>query len=322
MTAMAKSAAMAKLAAMAWMAALVSSFLLAADAAQSRDRPAPAAMPLMPVATAKPLHYAMNGNFDQRGRYIVGKAGFNLADISSVAQLNALDADAKALVWVGKCSGADEDFQNAVRPFIGSPKVFGFFLMDDPDPRGRLDAGRLSAPCTPERLKAESDWVHRHAPGAKTFIVLMNLGTAGAPSFEGGYTPMNSHVDLFGIDPYPCRTELQGCDYAMIPRYIAAAKSSGIPYRQMIPVYQSFGGGDWSDGDGGKYLMPTADQTRRMLLLWRKQVAAPEFDAVYSWGSQRSDVALESDLELQGVFSEHNHSAAQVEPPMRLSPKH
>ena len=262
----------------------------------------------LPDPSGQPLHYAMNGNFDGGGNYLPGRAGFNLADVSNVGQLKSLGAGQKALVWIGQCNGVDERFRAAIQPFVGHPEVYGFFLMDDPDPRGVLGAGQLS-PCTPDNLKAESDWIHGLMPGARTFIVLMNLSTSRTPSYDQTYNAANSHIDLFGINPYPCRTELPDCDYAMIDRYVAAAASWGIPYGQMVPVYQSFGGGDWKDGDGGKYLMPTAEQTANMLARWKEHVAAPEFDAVYSWGSQRSDTALGSELDVQDVFSAHNRTS-------------
>ena len=63
-------------------------------------------------------------------------------------QLRALSADIKGLVWVGQCNGVDESFERAVQPFIGNPKVFGFFLMDDPDPRQTFKDGRFFVPCT------------------------------------------------------------------------------------------------------------------------------------------------------------------------------
>jgi hypothetical protein len=256
----------------------------------------------------EPLHYAPNSNFATNGQYLPAKVGFNLADVSTVTQLDSLSAGLKGLVWVGQCNGADEKFRRVVEPYIGNSKVFGFFLMDDPDPRDLLESGKLSIPCTPDNLKAESDWVHSHLPGAKTFIVLMNLSSSKTPSFENTYNPANSHIDLFGLDPYPCRTELNGCDYDMIDRYVAAAIAWGIPRSRMVPFYQSFGGGDWVDDYGGQYLLPTADQTRKTLDRWKRCLDAPVFDAVYSWGSQRADAALESAVALQKVFLVHNHA--------------
>ncbi len=249
------------------------------------------------------LHHAPNRKFDSRGRYVPGRAGFNLADVNSPAELDSLPDDVKGLVWIGLCTGADPVFIRTVRPYIGNPRLFGFYLMDDPDPTGRY--GRL---CRPADLRAESDWIRANAPGAKTFVVLMNLSSSKAPSFMNTYNPANAHVDLYGIDPYPCRTEFNDCDYDMIDRYVTAAKAWGIPRDRMIPVFQAFGGGDWTDDAGGKYRMPSVGQLKAILTRWRALVPAPIFDSAYSWGSQRNDAALEGSPELQSVFSAHNQA--------------
>lgn len=260
------------------------------------------------TTTNSALHYAPNGNFDSSGNYLPSKVGFNIADVGNVSQLNALKAGVKGLVWVGQCNGVDSNFLNAVRPYIGNPKLFGFFLMDDPDPRVLSRTAGDSHRCAADDLKAESDWIHANVPGAKTFIVLMNLSSSEKPSFFDTYNPTNSHVDLFGLDPYPCRTELNGCEYDMIDRYVTAAESWGIPRRSMVPVYQAFGGGHWMDDAGGQYTLPTVSEERQILTRWRRLVEAPVFDFAYSWGSQNADSALEGASDLQILFSVHNHA--------------
>jgi hypothetical protein len=252
------------------------------------------------ASTGTTLHYAANHNFDDSGAWRPGATGFNLADISDPHQLRALPVGVKGLIWVGLCAGVEGKFVATMAPYMQQRNVFGFYLMDDPDPR----IGH--AQCKPDSLRAEADWIHDHVPGALTFILVMNLSGAGTPSFQGTYNPTNSHIDLYGIDPYPCRSEVNGCSETMIERYVAAAEASGIPRARMVPVYQSFGGGSWSDGDGGKYLLPTAAQMRAMLVRWRALIPAPVFDFAYSWGAQRGDHALEGNLDLQAVFSAHN----------------
>jgi SAM-dependent methyltransferase len=249
------------------------------------------------------LHHAPNGNFDSKGNYRPGKIGFNLADVNSVPQLSSLPNGVKGLAWIGQCKGVDATFLKTVQPYINTSKLFGFYLMDDPDP-----TGKYYPLCTAENLKAESDWIHRKFPGAKTFVVLMKLSSSKAPSFIDTYNPANSHIDLFGIDPYPCRTELKDCDYDMIDRYVTAADAWGIPRNSMVPVYQSFGGGNWRDDGGGKYALPTVDQMQQMLTRWGTLVPTPVFDIAYSWGTQNGDVALEGSPDLQTVFSLHNNA--------------
>jgi hypothetical protein len=252
------------------------------------------------------LHHAPNHNFDARGSYVPGKAGFNVADISNPSQLGLLPDGVKALVWLGQCKGVDATFLKTVRPFVGSQKVLGFFLMDDPDP-----TGRYYPLCTADNLKAESDWIHDNVPATKTFILLMKLSSSKAPSFINTFNPANSHIDLYGIDPYPCRTELPDCDYGMIDRYVTAAEAWGISRSLMVPVYQTFGGGGWIDDGGGKYVLPSVNQMRQMLDRWGTLVPSPVFDFAYSWGSQRSDQALEGAPDLQEVFALHNHPSGR-----------
>jgi hypothetical protein len=250
------------------------------------------------------LHFASNGNFDSNGNYLSGAVGFNLADVNSITQLNSLPDGVKGLVWVGQCNGVDTTFLDTVRPYIDNAKLFGFYLMDDPDP-----TGKYRTLCTAENLAAESDWIHANVPGAKTFILLMTMSSSEKPSFRGTYNPANSHVDLFGIDPYPCRTELNGCDYNEIDRYVAAAESWGVPRDSMVPVYQTFGGGNWVDDGGGRYTLPTVSQLQQILARWDALVPTPVFDYAYSWGLQNADTALGSSPDLQAVFWRRNKSA-------------
>lgn len=253
--------------------------------------------------TGSALHFASNGNFDPAGNYLPHVAGFNLADVTGSAQLDALPEGVKGLVWIGQCNGADAKFIDTVRPFIGSEKLFGFYLMDDPDP-----TGRHFPLCTAENLKAESDWIHANFPGAKTFILLMTMTSSRAPSFKDTYNPANSHVDLFGIDPYPCRTELNGCDYHQIDRYVAAAELAGVPRDKMVPVYQTFGGGRWLNDGGGRYVLPSASQMQQILARWDALIPAPVFDFAYSWGTQNGASALAGSIELQTVFLRRNRN--------------
>jgi hypothetical protein len=250
------------------------------------------------------LHHAPNHNFDAKGRYVPGEFGFNLADVDDARQLQSLPSGVKGLVWVGQCKGVDPTFLRTVGPFVGRAEVFGFYLMDDPDPTGRHNSR-----CAADDLKAESDWIHAHAADAKTFVVLMKLASSKAPTFINTYNPSNSHIDLYGIDPYPCRTEISDCDYEMIDRYVAAADAWGIPRSALVPVYQAFGNGNWRDDGGGKYVFPSISQMEKMLDRWGTFAPAPVFDYAYSWGSQNGDEALEGSPDLQAVFARHNKTS-------------
>jgi len=258
---------------------------------------------------------------DAQGNFVPAQAGFNLADVTSVAQLNALPDGVKGLIWLDEGHGVTQDFIDKVTPFIGNPKLYGFFLKDEPDVTGKW--GPL---VTAADLKAESDWIHANVPGAKTFITMMNMGTAANPTYANTYTPENTHIDLFGITGYPVRSESSSVDYDMIDRNVAAAQAVGISTDQIVPVYQTFGGGNWVTEHGGHYVMPTVAQQQEMFQHWEALVPNPAFDYAYAWGSQNGDVALESSQALKDLFLQHNNSDGGgttppvVDPPPAVDP--
>jgi hypothetical protein len=263
--------------------------------------PSPSPAHLGPVTVR---HYASNSNFDSSGTYTPATDGFNIADLSSVSTLNSLPGGEQGLIWIGQCGGATTTFVNAITPFIGNPKVFGFYLMDEPDPD---PAGIYGAYCSQANLKAESDWIHVNDAGAKTFVVLQNMGSPISPDFTvgGGYNPANTGIDLYGDDPYPCRAGYYGtnggCDYARIGASVNAVIASGVPLADIVPVYQAFGGGGYLT-----YVLPSAAQETQLLATWAGLTPSPVFDYAYSWGSQNNDTALAQSPQLQSVFGLHN----------------
>ncbi len=239
------------------------------------------------------LHYTPGANI-VHGAYAPAAAGFNLADISSASSLSALPAGVQALVYVGLGNGVDSAFLAAVTPFLGKSNVFGFYLYDEPNP------STVSA----ANLKAESDYIHAHFPGAKTFIVLQNFGTPQNPNYQNTYNPANTGIDLYGLDPYPVRPQFAGgMDLSVIPAAVSAAEAAGIPLSQIVPVYQAFGGGGYNS-----WTVPTAAQEQQILATWGSVVPNPPFDYAYAWGVQSGDTALSTDPSLQTVFQSHNTS--------------
>ncbi|MER9165715.1 calcium-binding protein [Mesorhizobium sp. M0715] len=242
------------------------------------------------------LHYASGGSATE-----VATAGFNLVDVQYLSQVNALPDGMKGLVYLGAHDGVTSSFIEKVTPFLNNAKVFGFFLMDEPDP-----TGRWGTYATAENLKAESDWIHSHFPGAKTFVTMMNMGSPTNPDFSNTYNPANTGIDYYGLDPYPVRDDVSTVDYNMIDRAVGAAVKSGIPIDKIIPVYQTFGGGNWTTDTGGKHQMPTTEQMQTMIDHWAALVPSPAFDYAYAWGSQNGDTALENSPALQAFFQQHN----------------
>jgi hypothetical protein len=246
------------------------------------------------------VHYAPGANI-VNDTYAPGAVGFNLADISYADDLPYLPAGVEALAWFGMTGGVTDAFKAAVNSYIGATNLFGIYLADEPDPS--------SAPAA--NLKAEADYIHATLPGVKTFMVEQNLGTEYQPVFS--YTPANTDIDLFGLDPYPVQTNVKNnLDYSIIPLDVSVAEAAGIPQQQIVPIYQAFGGGQYTT-----YILPTAAQEQQILTTWGTVIPTPVFDYAYSWGVQSGDTALVTDPALQQVFAVHN---ALTSPPPPNSP--
>jgi hypothetical protein len=252
---------------------------------------------------ATPLHYTANGNF-VNGQYAPGADGFNLADVSSASVLSELPSGDKALVYLGMTGGVTAAFEAAVKPFIGSSQVYGFYLADEPSPSA----------ATAANFKAESDWIHANDPGAKTFITEENSSGNLTPQYY--YTPANTDIDLFGLDPYPVQTNVpNNYDLNIIPLAVQAAESIGIPQKDLVPVYQAFGGGGYAS-----WILPTAAQEQAILSEWGSVLPNPAFDYAYSWGTQDGDTALSQDPALQQVFAAHNNGGSTAQSSAAIQP--
>jgi hypothetical protein len=242
------------------------------------------------------LHYTANGNF-VNGVYAPGADGFNLADVGSVSELNSLPAGVKGLVYLGLTGGVTSSFISTVSQFIGNPNLYGFYIADEPGPG-------LAA-----NLKAEADWIHANVPGAKTFMVEENMSSNTSPVYD--YAPANTDIDLFGLDPYPVQTNVpNNLDYNVIPLAVSTAEADGVPQADIVPVYQAFGGGQYTT-----YILPTAAQEDEILSTWGASVPNPVFDYAYSWGVQDGDTALSDDPALQAIFTAHNAGSSSPQPP-------
>ena len=248
------------------------------------------------------LHYAANGAFDASFNYAPFNDGFNLASVNDVGALDILPSGCYGLVYLGySAGGADATFISMVTPFIGNPKLFGFYLADQPD-----ISNTWGTYYDPANLKQQSDYIHANLPGAITFIVLPNQGSAESPGYVvngAAYTPANTDIDYFGINPYPVRNDVTGgFDPTIITAAVAAVVTSGVPSNQIIPLYQAFGGG----GFFPPWSLPTVAQTLTSLATWAAILPTVPFDYTYSWGSVVGDVALTSSPALQQVFMLQN----------------
>lgn len=280
--------------------------------------PSPSAATRSPTPAGPPplhgtMHFIANvGNQMSQ----VEALGFNLIDTGPDPEtVNALPAGVRALVWLGSLDNADcgnpgytfSAFKTAVNRLIGNPKVFGYFLADEPHP----------ATCTSAvaDLRERADYIHSHDPTHRSFVVILD----GSNHCNGAYGceysamgPAKTHVDLVGLDPYPCNTgnATSGCDYSDIDATIKRAEKYGIPASAIVPVFQVFG---QSCAGSDYYRMPKATELSTMLAHWKALVPHPAFDYSYGWERQDSACPTLADANgsggipnLQAVIKQHN----------------
>lgn len=223
---------------------------------------APAA-PVSRTAERHTLHYIANRHGSTRPAAL----GFDLFDTGP--HLTDLPRGTKALVWLGEKvpTMPTSAWKHTVRRLAAKPRVFGYYLADEPH-----DPASVAA------LRAKADFIARVSKGAQvSFITLSEIRDYRT------FRPAASHVTLFGLDPYP--KSVNGFVLSKVDRKVQAARSAGIPAGRIVPVYQAFGQGRTAER---YYAMPTARQTRLLLARWRRLVPAPVFDYTYTWGHQRS----------------------------------
>lgn len=257
--------------------------------------------------------------------------GFNLFDVTgsktnpadTLAIVNDLPEGTMALVWLGNLGNAppgqdcpapgfsDAEFKAVVDILANSPKVFGYNLADEPHPTACPEAANI--------IKVRSDYIHTNAPGQKSYITIQD-GSNMCPASEGceynALRPEITHVDLIGIDPYPCHFNNTGqpvkCDISKISERVQTAQANGIPVSAIVPVFQAFGQEGRLDGKSIYYRTPTTKEFQDMLNLWASLVPTPAFDFAYTWGIQCNESScpapqtLKNHPELQILIKQHN----------------
>jgi hypothetical protein len=206
------------------------------------------------------------------------RVGFNVMDTgTSQEQIDALPRGTQAMVWVGqKCpTRIDDRFRSVIRQLADDPKVFGYFLSDEPNiadcPRG------------PRHLARRADFIRRVTNGRqKSFIVLS--ATFPKRSYHA-FRPQVTHVNMVGIDPYPCSVANPRCDFRKIRIRVREATHAGIRRSRMVPTFQVFG---QENLHNHYYSLPTRWQLKAILNLWASLVPHPKMDFSYGWGHQAS----------------------------------
>ena len=218
------------------------------------------------------------------------QTGFTIFDTgSSSQQVDALPRGARAMVWLGqKCpTAADDAFRRTVQRLAGNPRVFGYYLSDEPHV--------ADCPGGPQALASRARYLRRATGGSqRSFIVLSQ------PADYVAFRPEVTRVDMVGLDPYPCSVPNPGCAFDKIDEKVALATQS-MTLSRIVPVYQAFG---QSAAASHYYDLPTADQMRTMLAHWARLVPHPPMDYTYGWGHQDSaNPTLADSAPLKSLFT-------------------
>ncbi|MFD0692065.1 hypothetical protein [Actinomadura fibrosa] len=258
---------------------LVAAFLFYVQRSSSGDEPyrGPLATPGTPAtAPGGTRRIALNTGPSDYPR--LRELGYDLVDVKPDASLLAsVPAGMRALLWVGNftCDGFElgfDAFTAAVRRFGRDPRVYGWYLSDEPN--------AAECPDVAKEIRRRAEYIRRNAPGQVSFVSLTDWPMEPV-------APKRVGVDLYGLDPYPCKGSAKArdeCDIGAIDRMVRMADGAGIPRRTVVPVLQTFGQG-CSKGEK-QYWLPTEDQFRRILARWDRLAPNPPMEISYSWGHQ------------------------------------
>jgi hypothetical protein len=268
-------------------------------------------------------HYAFETNADQRRALSLG---FDVLDVTgsgsdpsrTKAIVDALPRGVQGLIWVGNLDNTScttpgyttAQFRALVGALASDRKVYGYYLADEPHPE--------TCPQAAADIRARADFLHAHSRFQKAFIVVLDgSGPCGSDlgcEFEA-LQPRKTHVDLVGVDPYPCHYESGGraavpCDFGLIRERVAAATSHGIPQSAIVPLFQEFGQ-QGRVGGAVYYRMPGPNELRTILATWHELIPSPALDAAYTFGTQCSTTcpapqALQNHPEAQSVVRAYN----------------
>jgi hypothetical protein len=200
--------------------------------------------------------------------------------------IDALGPGQQALVWLGNLDNTSctpgfsyPKFTAAVDQLAGDRKVFGYYLSDEPHPSVCPDAVA--------HIRQRADYIRAKDPAQRSFIVVLDAGKQCNGDFGCEYKAMRpdeTHVDLFGIDPFICNVS-HGCNFDRIDSTVRLAELKGIPRASMVPVLQVFGQACNTE-QTHYYKLPSQEELRQALRRWDAAVANPAFDFAYTWASE------------------------------------
>jgi calcineurin-like phosphoesterase family protein len=220
---------------------------------------------------------------------LVASYGWNLLDVSSRSAADRLPPKTRGLVWFGdyhnsSCTWevSDAELRRDVREMARDPKVFGYFISDEPDP--------TACPGAPAQHRARTRLIHALSPGKPTVLLVdSNSGRATLkqiPEWAGT-------ADLFALDPYPCYRG-KPCNFDWIDKVIRAADKAGLSY---WGVAQAFADSTWR--------WPTKAEERHMVSQWAASRQSGYMTFAWRWSGH----TLAKQPALLGVLKKFNRTA-------------
>jgi hypothetical protein len=276
-----------------------------------------------PPTPAPKLHFATGTKQNQS---LALSLGFDVMDVSgshtdpseTKSTVDALPAGVRALIWVGNLDNSncttpgysDAQYQALVDALGNDPKVYGWYISDEPHP--------LTCTNAVSDIRGRADYLHAHSSFQKAFIVVVDGSHRCGIDLGCEYRalqPANTDVDLVGLDPYPCHYGSSGnpvpCNYGLISTRVSLALANGTPLAAIVPLIQTFGQEGRTSGSV-YYRTPSPDELSTILSTWAAAVPAPPFEYAYSFGTQCSSTscpapqALDNHPELQPIMRAHN----------------
>ncbi|WP_329259213.1 hypothetical protein OG417_22180 [Actinoallomurus sp. NBC_01490] len=270
-------------------------------------------------------HFIQNTTVDDAAH--LQSLGYTVLDVGPGESAD-LPAGMQGMEWTGGAICDSDgimswaDFRALVDSNRNSSKVFGYFIFDEPDTHGCTNIA--------SKLRDRADYIHcsgwRNSfwDSAKQHPKVDNAGNCLDAS--GNIIPRKTsqkaylvdeyshdyaavaksitHVDLFGLDPYPCNKDgSTTCDMSQVDDAAATAKQY-YAESELAPVYQVFGGDGWK--------IPSATQLQNLLAEWDRVLPGAGADVVYSYrdnkngGPEDTYPGLSHATNLEPILSAHN----------------
>src|SRR5437764_4319674 len=148
-------------------------------------------------------------------------AGWNLLDVSSKVEADALPPGTRGLMWLGDYDNThctwertDDELARRLEGTKEDPHVAGFLFSDEPDP--------FACPSAPAQHRARSRLIHQLSGNKLTVAVIDS--NSGAQTLK--QMPLwKGAADRLALDPYPCYRG-KPCDYGWIRSVSHAADAA------------------------------------------------------------------------------------------------